>query len=541
MLNNVNNITIVGGGSAGWMTAAFLIKLFPEKEIRLVESPDIPILGVGESTLGGINEFMYFLGIEEKDFMPETDASYKLSIKFTDFYEKDAGSFHYPFGLPYLENSVNGLRDWMFKKALYPEIPNHDFVRSYFPASALFDNNKYSDNSDGSFDNFEPRFSVAYHFDAVKFGLWLKEKYCIPRGVKHILADVVETPVNSEGIEKLVLSNGEELTADLFIDCTGFKSLLLGEALKEPFTSFSDLIPNNRAWATRLPYVDKERELEGFTNSTAYNNGWVWNIPLWSRLGTGYVYSDKYIAPEEALEEFKQYLKSDKMVVPRTDEQINELEFRPIQMRIGMHERTFVKNVVAIGLSAGFIEPLESNGLFSVHTFLFSLGQALLRGRVNQWAIDSYNNHTYNIFRVLGEFISLHYSLSVRQDTQYWRDVTERSYLQELIDPNRFSEFVNVANAKNNIGDGLPLLSGSIYVTAGMNYPIMDSIAQRIGEIQDGVSHEGFAEKTYKNLENNKIRWALAAKKSPTLYEYLRDNIHQNSLENGEIYEHSSF
>jgi tryptophan halogenase len=509
------------------MTAAFLIKLFPNKEIALIESPNIPIVGVGESTLGGINEFIHFLGIEEKDFMPETDASYKLSIKFTDFYEKDGSSFHYPFGLPYLENSVNGLRDWMFKKALFPETPCDDFVNSYFPAAALYNTNKYSDNSDGAFDNFNPRMCVAYHFDAIKFGQYLKNSYCIPRGVRHVLADVVEIPVNDDGVESLILSNGDTETADLFVDCTGFKSLLLGEALQEPFESFADFIPNNHAWATRLPYVDKERELEGYTNSTAHNNGWVWNIPLWSRLGTGYVFSDKYISKEDALKEFKEYLKSDRMIVPRTDEQIESLEYRLIPMRIGIHKRTFVKNVVGIGLAAGFIEPLESNGLFSVHTFLFNLGQALLRGRVNQWAVDVYNNHTYNIFRTLGEFIALHYTLSVRQDTEYWRDVTERSYLDILIDPPRFSEFINVANAKSNVGEGLPITAGSTYVTTGMNYPVMDLIAQKIGEIQDNVGHAEYVVQVSSIMDRNKARWMIAANSAPSLYQWLKDNIHK--------------
>jgi tryptophan halogenase len=532
MLNNINKIVIVGGGSAGWMTAAFLIKLFPEKKICLIESPNISTVGVGESTLGGINEFLIFLGLKEEDFLVKTDASYKLSIKFTDFYEKDSGSFHYPFGSPYIENSIaGGLRDWMFKKSVYPETPTEDFVKSYFPAAALFDNNKYSENIDGSFDNFNPRLCVAYHMDATKLGELLKKDYCLPKGVEHILSEVVEVPVNKNGVEKLILSNGEEITSDLFIDCTGFKSVLLGQALKEPFISFSDLIPNNRAWATKLPYKEKEKELEGFTNSTAHNNGWVWNIPLWSRLGTGYVYSDKYISPEGALLEFKEYLKSGKMVIPRKDTDIEGLEFRPIEMRIGIHERTFVKNVVAIGLAAGFIEPLESNGLFSVHTFLFSLGQALLRGRANQWSVDNYNHYTFNIFKVLGEFVSLHYSLSNRQDTEYWKDVTERSYLNRLSSPGRFSEFMTVSDAKNNIGAGLSNTSGSIYVTTGMNYPPMDSIAQKIGEIHDNLSHKDMIDKICTNLNRNQYRWLAAAKESPTLYRYLNEKFYSQFLE----------
>jgi tryptophan halogenase len=136
-------------------------------------------------------------------------------------------------------------------------------------------------------------FNAAYHFDAVKFASWLRERYCIPRGVKHVQGHVADIPVNDDGIESLVLKDRSVITADLYIDCTGFRSLLLGGALKEPFVSYADMLPNNRAWATRVPYVDKEREIEPFTNCTAIENGWVWNIPLWSRLGTGYVYSDK--------------------------------------------------------------------------------------------------------------------------------------------------------------------------------------------------------------------------------------------------------
>jgi len=130
---NINNIVIVGGGSSGWMAAAFLIKNFPEKSITLVESNSIPTVGVGESTLADITNFRDYLGIEEKDFMRSTDASYKMSIKFTDFYEKNAGSFHYPFRYPNLSNTKNGLLDWMMIKALYLDTPSTDFVKCYFP------------------------------------------------------------------------------------------------------------------------------------------------------------------------------------------------------------------------------------------------------------------------------------------------------------------------------------------------------------------------------------------------------------------------
>ena len=314
MIKPLQKIVIVGVGSAGWMTAAALVKAFPEKDILVVESPDFAILGVGESTLGGINGYCKYLGIDEKDFMTYTDASYKMSIKFTDFYEKNSGAFHYPFGEPFVKDTHDGMHDWFYKKYFYPDTPIEDFVRCYFPSAALFEQNKFALNKYQQFDNYNPDWDVAYHFDATKFGLWLKERYCLPRGVRLITDTVSHVNVSETGITSLELQSGGHLSADLYIDCTGFKSLLLGEALKEPFISYEDMLPNNRAWATRMPYKDKEKELEPFTNSTAIGNGWVWNIPSWERLGTGYVYSDKYISPEDAKEEFKQHLMSDKMV-----------------------------------------------------------------------------------------------------------------------------------------------------------------------------------------------------------------------------------
>ena len=285
-----DNIVIVGGGSAGWMTAATLIKAFPNKKITVVEPSDTSAIGVGESTLGGIRRWTKFIGLEEESFFKHTDASFKMSIKFTDFYKKDSGGFHYPFGKPVTTVDRNPFFDWHLKKYYYPATPVQDFVRSLFPAAALFENNKFSKNNTKEFDHYSYDTDVAYHFDALKFGSWLREKYCIPRGVIQHIGAVSKVNTSSEGIESLTLEDNSIITADLFIDCTGFKSLLLGEHLLEPFISYSSILPNNRAWATRLEYKDKEKELEPFTNSTAIGNGWCWNIPLWSRLGAGYVF-----------------------------------------------------------------------------------------------------------------------------------------------------------------------------------------------------------------------------------------------------------
>ena len=529
MINSTNNIVIVGGGSAGWMTAAILIKAFPTRNITVVESPTVPIVGVGESTLAHINDYVQFLEIDEADFMEYTDASYKLSIKFTDFYNKDAGGFHYPFGEPVLEDTLNGIHDWFFKKALYPDIDVQDFARSYFPVMSLIENNKFSNNLHNNFHGYDPVFHSAYHFDATKFGGWLRDRYAIPRGVHHIIADVVNVNSTIDGISSLNLSTGDTVIADLYIDCTGWKSLLLGETLKEPFNSYSDMLPNNRAVATRIPYVDKEKELEPFTNCTAINNGWVWNIPLWSRIGTGYVYSDKYITPEDAREEFKQHLMSNKMVIPRTRDQVEELEFKDIPMRVGIHNRTWVKNCVAIGLSAGFIEPLESNGLFSVHEFLFKLIRTIDRPVVNQWDIDVYNGSVLNIFRNFTEFVALHYALSIRRDTQYWVDNSKRVYSVGLdqLTPQAFQGFYDLQHRKM-FTNQVPVSAGITRIATGMNYPILDPVTVTMRQTRDKVDYKEHMAECFALLDKKKKFWSTIADSEPTLYQYLKNTIYKN-------------
>lgn len=531
----IDKIVIVGGGSAGWMSAATLSAAFPNKEIYVIESKDVPTVGVGESTLGGIRTWTRFIGLDETDFFPATDASLKLSIKFTDFYKSDSGSFHYPFGTPFIDGDRNPFFDWQLKKYYEPETPVEDFARCLFPAAALFESNKFSLNTFGEFDTFNPNTDVAYHFDATKFGNWLREYHCIPRGVKHIKATVIDTSVNDSGISYLTLDNGDKITADLFVDCTGFKSLLLSQALKEPFTSFTDMLPNNKAWATRLSYEDKEKELEGYTNCTAIQNGWCWNIPLWSRLGAGYVYSDKYVTPEEALEEFKQYLMSDKMVVPRTREQVDALEYKPITMRVGIHERTFVKNVVAIGLSAGFIEPLESNGLFSVHEFLFKLVDILQRNDISQFDRDMYNVSVRDLFDSFAKFVALHYALSHRDDSNYWRDIKNKQFKDYSGDP--YTPYKSKSGAFYDLTWrymeewGHPFsMAGISYIATGMHLNMFNDA--RILNMSNRLGRNYFSEyQTAKSTwELRKAKWNKNAESSQSLFEFLKENFYNNDL-----------
>jgi len=516
-----DKIVIVGGGSAGWMTAATLIHQFPDKDISLIESPNISTVGVGESTIGGINEWMSLLQIEDNDFMKHCEASYKLSIRFENFYKKGDGGFHYPFGRPYIEDNNFGNNDWYFKKMAMPDLHVSDYAECYYPQMALVKQNKLFKNEDNRLTNFNFTKDTAYHFDATKFGLYLRDHYCIPRGVKHIKEDVKKIPVDENGI-KYIVTDKYSYYADLFIDCTGFKSMLLGKTLKEPFNSYSHMLPNNSAWATRIPYTNKEKELNSYTNCTALGNGWVWNIPLWSRIGTGYVYSNKHITDEEALQEFKEHLGRD------------DLEFKNIKMRVGIHERVFVKNVCAIGLSAGFIEPLESNGLYTVHDFLLKLVKVLKRGDdISQFDKDTFNISAKARFRTFAEFVALHYALSHRDDTPYWKEIKEKQFDKTMnIDNVKFITGFTHLITDRMIQRKYELDEGISCIATGLNYfptCIQDVLSYECQPKYDLDKTKENILDNVKHLDLQKNKWYDSVKNEKSLYQYLKENVHNDS------------
>lgn len=507
---NLNKIIVVGGGSAGWMTAATLIRAFPDKDITLIESPNVPIIGVGESTIQQIRNWTNFLGIDDKHFLKHTDGIYKLSIKFTDFWKKGT-EFHYPFGHVDVENTRSDLNDWWFKKAFKPETPVSDYADCYAPAMALVNNGTIAEE----FKGFSLLKDSAYHFDAIKFGQWLREHYCLPRGVNHIQEDIINVPTDENGV-KCVVTKNYSYYADLYVDCTGFKSLLLDKTLEEPFESLEDKLPNNSAWATRMPYTDKEKELKPYTNCTAIENGWVWNIPLWNRIGTGYVYSDKFVDDDTALQQFKNHLGRD------------DLEFRKIKMRTGIHKRLFVKNVAAVGLAAGFIEPLESNGLFSVHQFLIELVRNLRRDYITQWDKDNYTHTCKSLFYKFAEFVGMHYALSIRNDTEYWKANNKKQWEESLINlkPKMQVGYLYSAIDRNqehrfqNDGGGLH------YVAAGMNWAPTD--------LNNLMFHNHMNEKELERLftpciaflEARKKDWNYEAKTLTNYIDYMKEKIY---------------
>ena len=535
------NIIIVGGGTAGWMTATTLLSEFPNKKITLVESPNISNIGVGESTVAGgqsgfqgIANWLNLVGINDLDFMPHCDSIYKLSIAFKDWYRKDSGTFQYPFGQPRVLPNI-GLDDWYFKKIFFPQAsPTSDYANNFFPGMVLVNQNKslftdsFNSNSDHSElneinDEVQLHSRYSYQFDATKFGIWLKDNYCNKfSNFTHILGEVEKASLDDNGIKYLILDDGRRLKADLFIDCTGFKSLLLKE-FDVPFIHIDNYLTNNLAWATKIPYKDPETQIVNYTNCTAIDNGWVWEIPLWSRMGAGYVFSDEFVTKGHALCEFKAELQK------KGYEDVEELDYHLISMRCGIHSKLWVKNTCAIGLSAGFIEPLQSNGLHCTYQFLFNLCRILERDHVSEWDRKEFTTKCHDDYYGFAATVVTNYALSHRDDSKYWREIQNKKWPEELFSPNcndlsgKFHQAYRDRQFNNQFNSYSPVH----ILAAGMNWNPTDvhSIKYGGGNL-DIMKKIAFIHAT--KLEERQKNWRNQIKDFPSPYQYLKKNIHES-------------
>ena len=521
----IDEIIIVGGGSSGWMAASTLIRKFPDKKISLVESPDIKTVGVGESTVAGINNWMQMIGINDVDFMKDCDAVYKLSIAFEDFYRKDYGRFHYPFGQPsFLYVQENPLNTWFIKKILYPDTPVSEYADCVMPTMGLIQQNRITRKLE-SIPDFHFTNDTAYQFDATKFGIWLRDNVCIPEGVNHIKGNVIDAKVNENGIEHIELEDKKYLTADLFIDCTGFRSVLLERTMGTEWIPYDHIIPNNKAWATHIPYTDKEKQIVLYTLCTAIENGWTWEIPLWSSIGAGYVYSDRFITEANALLEFQQQL------TKQGYKDVEKLDYHSISMRIGRHEKAWVKNVCSIGLSFGFIEPLESNGLYTTHENLYTLTRVLEREYTSQWDINTFNARAQVDFDTFAEFVALQYTLGHRDDTEYWREIGNRNWA-DLLEPMMRKGFNTAFNEKFRDGYWINEDRGGLhFIATGLNYfpASINNIQYMTAKHDIKQDIKQLYEAAIIKLDKRREHWQSIAAPHPTHYQYLKDTIYHDS------------
>jgi tryptophan halogenase len=542
MYHNVKSITIVGGGSSGWMTAAAIAKKLPHIKLTLIESPNVPIIGVGESTIGHINQYFDLLDLKDEDWMPHCNATYKTSIKFIDFREtptETPHTFHYPFGIFDVTDKPRGVMEWFLYKTMHPELDSKNFAEFYHDAILMTDATKMTKNEDHRIRGFNFNADTAYHMDATAFGIYLRDYICLPSGMTHLRDDIIvdDIVMREDGsIEKIATKNSGYLEADLFIDCTGFKSLLLEQTLGTEFISFHDTLLNDSAIATVIPYIDADKEMENYTSCTAIEAGWVWNIPLYSRIGTGYVYSSKYATQEEAEAQFRKHLKSNRMLFPDT-ERADAAELRHIKIKHGVHERAWNKNVVGIGLANGFIEPLESTGLMLTHEAIIKLVATLTmrKGHVTNYEVDLFNNAFQDQIMGFKDFISHHYALSRRNDTPYWQKITgDIEFARTTSNYTALSGYHNnQAFAQSDFGHRMhrsrtfdSVMGGIIYIAAGMDYNPMDQDIKKYLD-KKFMEPEGYSEVVYNKWLAHREEVMAYIDTLPTHREFLAQNIHK--------------
>lgn len=541
MKHHIKSVLIVGGGSSGWMTAAAFAKQLPNIKVTLIESPTIPTIGVGESTIGHINQYLHLLGLQDEDWMKHCNATYKTSIKFVDFRENPTSkphTFHYPFGRFDMTDKPRGLMDWFLIKAKYPSLNPQTFAEFYHDMVMMSDAGKLTRNDNHAIRGFDFKSDTAYHMDAGLFGIYLRDYICMPSGLIHVVDTVSAITQGDDGsIKEIITEKSGKFTADLFIDCTGFKSLLLEQTLGVPFQSFNDTLLNDSAIATVIPYINKEQEMECYTSCTAIDCGWVWNIPLWDRIGTGYVYSSKFATPESAEEQFRQHLKSNRMMFPDAA-RAEQAVVKHIKIKHGVHKKAWEKNVVGVGLSNGFIEPLESTGLMLTHEAIVKLIAALTMraGHVTQFDVDMFNHAFYEQIIGFKNFISQHYALSYRDDTPYWKHVSGKiEYSPSMNDsfPELYNSYIELAHRQHRSRIYSNDMSGIIYIAAGMGYNPIDAVHKDFLD-EKYRENQGYETEVFNTWEKHRDQVSSIIEKLPTHYQFLRDNIYNGDDPSGQ-------
>jgi tryptophan halogenase len=422
----INDILIVGGGTAGWMTAAYLARrlgaMRPDGvRITLVESSEIGIIGVGEGTFPTIQNTMRTIGVDEARFMREAGAAFKQGIKFVDWKTapQDGVHSHYyhPFAQPRLLNGGLDLAPyWLMGEA--GDVPFSDAV-------TLQD--KVCDAMRGPKRLDDPQYggpmAYAYHFDAGKLAGLLRD-VGKATGVKHLLGNVLAVNKTDDGaIASVTTREHGDLTADLYIDCTGFAGALIGEAMGSRWIDKGDTLFVDRALALQVPYDRPDAPVATTTISTAHEAGWTWDIGLPDRRGTGYVYSSRHTTDDRAEEILRGY-------VGKAGEGLNP---RLLKLKVGHRDRHWIKNCVAVGLSGGFLEPLESTGIVLIEAAAYMLARNLPRQGGMEAAARQFNAAMTDRYLRAIDFIKLHYCLSRRTDNSFWTDNADPASIPESL------------------------------------------------------------------------------------------------------------
>jgi tryptophan halogenase len=407
-------IVIVGGGTAGWMTAAAFAAVLrqDQRQLRLIESSDIGIVGVGEATLPHIRYFNRRIGIDEPELMARTQATFKLGIEFVNW-ARVGDSYIHPFGA--YGSKIAGVpfhHYWLRARAEGQETSIEDYSLPIV-ASRM---NRFALPSE-DMTSVMSTFGYAFQFDASLYAQYLRG-FAEARGVRRTDAKVVDVKLRgTDGwIESIRLDNGEVVDGDLFIDCSGFRGLLIEQALKTGYDEWTRWLPCDRAMAVPC---ENSGPLTPYTRATAREAGWQWRIPLQHRMGNGYVYSSQFISDDEAAAKLVSRLDGRQLADPR-----------PLRFTAGRRRKTWNRNCVAIGLAGGFLEPLESTSIYLIQIAITTLLDYLTDGSgtdgsdathpLDARIVDAYNRWIEMEYDRVRDFLILHYHATERDDTPLW-------------------------------------------------------------------------------------------------------------------------
>lgn len=513
MNSPIKNIAIVGGGTAGWLTACILAKQLNNAgdlttTITLIESADIPPVGVGEGTVPTMRQTLKMIGVNETDFIRECDVTFKQSIKFVDWLHTPTPNYHHSYH--HLFN--------------YPHTPGFDLTPYWLLERA---GNCYA--SHVSFQqqicdlHLSPKritdkeyagtLEYAYHLNAGKFSKFLANHGCTHLGVKHQMFTVQDVILSADGnIEKLRAKDGQIVSADFFVDCSGFSSRLIGQALNVDFVSKGHQLLVDTAVAMQVPYADENKEIPPFTIATAHEAGWTWDIGLTQRRGVGYVYSSNHTSHDRAEEILRNYVGAESI----------DLSARRIPMEVGYRKKFWHKNCVAIGLSAGFVEPLEATALLTIEAAAKLLAEKLPTTTLGLgYAEKSFNDISRHAWDKVIDFIKLHYYLSKRRDSDFWLDnITPNSAPDSLLEKLDYWKFNCPTQSDFSSKYEVFQLENYQYVLYGMDFMTnIQQISQRYPHIQ-------LANKEVKRMQQQ----ALQLQKSLSGHREIIDKIKQHGL-----------
>lgn len=474
MTEKIRKVVVVGGGTAGWMSAALLKRMLAgQVDVELVESDAIGIVGVGEATIPPIQLFNSVLGLDEAEFLRETKASIKLAIRFENW-RRQGDRYYHTFGSPGRSQAFCHFHHfWVRAQQAGYESNLWDYDLNYLCAEA------------GKFAKLQVNDPVwelqyAYHFDASLYGQYLR-KYSENLGVARTEGLIEQAEVNAESgdIETLVLKDGTKIQGDLFIDCSGIRGLLIQQQLDTGYDDWGHWLLCDRAMAVPTERFEKTVP---YTRSIAHAAGWQWRIPLQHRNGNGLVYSSQHYSDDEALHVLMNNLDSKAIAEPKI-----------IPYRTGRARKQWHRNVVAIGLSSGFLEPLESTSIHLIQSAIVRLVTLFPHAGITPELVDEYNRQSQYEFEYIRDFIIMHYHLNERDDSEFWR------YLRNMDVPERITQKMDLFRATGTLTkDNLDIFLESSWLQVMLGQGIMP---QDYHPLADTLSEEQLLDKLAKTRE----------------------------------------